>query len=203
MGFKEHLQDNLANLEHEVNMDDVWQGIEQSSQSKDMPFGKYFLLFGLVCVVIIGFYYIKGTSNKDSLATFTEVETPILFAKFDSEHSADRSHLLNETIENEKDEMQIAKALIYVIENDESLQVKLTAARALKNYTHLENVRIAIIKQMTQTNADYLKITLINLLTKGNIKDGIPALDHLLSDQQTAKLVKLEAEKSKLKLIEL
>ena len=203
MKFKQHLQENLEQLEHEIKLDDVWTSIEKQTKAKSFPRKQLmigFVLIGLITIIALA---LKNQSDATFEPTFTEVKKPVLFAKFDSENAADRTHLLSATIETEKDEMQIAEALIYVIENDESVQVKLTAARALKDYTHLETVRMAIIEQMAIAKEDYLKITLINLLTKGKIKDGIPALNQLLDDDQTAKLVKLEAEQSELDLIKM
>lgn len=196
MNIKDHITGNREKLDHDIDLKDVWAGLEVSTTSDASKSKKgLFVLLGILTVLFLIYLILSTTSHQNEKTTATE--KPILFAKFDAENSADRAHLLNETIESEEDELKIANALIYVVEQDESLHVKLSAARALAAYADIEDVRLAIIDQVVKANEDYLKITLIKVLTDRKIKDGIPALDQLLADDKTAGVVKREAQKSK------
>lgn len=199
MNIKDHIADNIEKLDHDVDLKDVWTEISTNTANETSRSKKgWFILLAIAAVLIFAGFLLYKSIYQNHKAI--ELEKPILFAKFDAENSADRAHLLNETIESEEDELKIAKALIYVVDQDESLHVKLSAARALSGYADIEEVRLSIIDQVVKAKEDYLKITLIKVLTDRKIKDGIPALDLLLADDKTASMVRREAQKSKLNL---
>lgn len=199
MNIKDHLSGNRESLDHDIDLQDVWYDLKKNcAKDKSTVYKRVFVLTVVLAMLMLSYFFLYTNNQRNNIEF--EIEKPILFAKFDAENSAERAHLLNETIASEQDELKIAKALIYVVENDESLHVKLSAARALADYADIEEVRLAIIEQVVKAKEDYLKITLIKVLTNRKIKDGIPALDQLLADDETNKMVKIEAEKSKLNL---
>jgi len=202
MNIKDYLQQHKGSLAFDENLDDVWLGIE-----KDLPRNSTMNIWWVIGILVIGsLFFALHIHSKKSLRQDEEIQNKSkykqheIFAVLQSKQSGEKILAVSQLNDQAVDD-EVIDALIYTLQYDESINVKIATVRALEQYMQHEKVRIAIIEMLGTVNDSYLKIKLIHLLTRKKIKHAIPALDDLIQRNDTRAIVREEATTGKEKLI--
>lgn len=200
MKFEKYLRDKKNELDFDIDLSSEWNNISTELPTRsNHQFVKLFCGFLLILIVVFGSYFLIGSNQE--VKKLSHDNTEMIFANLHASESASRIFAVN-TMANTADN-DIIETLIETLKNDESMNVRLAAARALEKYIDKEEVRIAIIDQLVEVKHSYLKITLVNILGRKKIKSSIPIMNDLLKDKAVPELIKREIEKNKRDLIKL
>ena len=71
---------------------------------------------------------------------------------------------------------QVLKALIYTLDYDRNVNVRIAAADAIGRFGNNANVRDALVKSLLKQQEPTLQISIIDILTKFNERRALPAL---------------------------
>lgn len=200
MKFEKYLQEQKNELDFDIDLSSKWEKV-----SAELPDKPNYKLIKLSCgllfaaVVFLGLYFFIGLNQEAKKLSLQNKE--MIYANLTANESATRIFAVN-TMANSADN-DIIQTLIETLKTDESMNVRLAAARALEKYIDKEEVRIAIIDQLVRVEHSYLKVTLVNILGRKKVKSSIPVMNDLLKDTTVSTLIKKEIEKNKRDLIKL
>lgn len=88
---------------------------------------------------------------------------------------------------------QVQQALLHALNNDPSIDVRLSTVDALEKYAGDPQIRRALIAAVPQQDSPLVQVALIDLLTQLKDKDSAPALEKLARDRQADELVRQRA----------
>lgn len=204
MKINEYLQQHSKELEFDLNLKESWDKIESELDPSIPNKTILFLILGIV-ILATGFFHFfyKSTAEKNVLKnqkTTTEKTSPQFYANLKSTQTAERIFAISE-ISNQDIDQKTVDALIFTLKNDVSINVKIATVRAMENVVQYESTRIALIEELAATQHTYLKIKIINLLTRQNVKHVIPTLDDIIQDDSNPGLLQSEATQSKATLL--
>ena len=199
MNLKNHLSKNKKELDH-LAPTDLWAMIDKDlKRSKSKPSKiKYGVQLASAAVIFLGLFfafdqYQKTNKAKEEIIALKQTMTTLLNDK--SIGHRIKAVSLSENID--KSSTEIANVLIHTMRTDPSKNVKLAAINALGKFTEIENVRIAIIDELSIAKDPYVQIKLINILSGIKEKKAIPTLDKIIEDRTKGTLVKLKAEEGR------
>lgn len=95
---------------------------------------------------------------------------------------------------------QVQQALLHALNNDPSIDVRLSTVDALEKYAGDPQIRRALIAAVPQQDSPLVQVALIDLLTQLKDKDSGPALEKLVRDRQADELVRQRAAAAMQKL---
>jgi len=193
MKFENYLKENKKNLEFDQDLDSAWNQIETALAPKTNELWKVISIGILVLMILV--LGLVTVLNKNHETIKSDNSKSVLFANLKAKESSNRILALN-NIALSKDQ-EVIYALINTLENDESVNVKLAAARALEKFINHEEVRIALIDQLVKVDHAYLKVTIINLLGRKKVKSSVHAMNQILEDESAPNLIRQAIEQNK------
>jgi hypothetical protein len=90
--------------------------------------------------------------------------------------------------------------LIQAMKEDESSHVRLAAVQAISGYEKNVLAKEALIHQLENESDPFVKVAIIQSLSKMKETNAVHTFDNLIEDEQTPKFIKDEAHKAKLEL---
>jgi hypothetical protein len=84
-------------------------------------------------------------------------------------------------------------ALVYTLNNDPNVNVRLAAADALQRFSGSERIRTDLVESLSRQTSPLVQITLINLLVELREQKAISAFQKILEDKQSIEPVKERA----------
>jgi len=152
-----------------------------------------------ISILIIGFfignYY--GTSDKDELAQLrVEIETTkqLVMLSLQQESASQRIKGVTVSQQIEIADDEIIGALIFTMNNDENVNVRLAAVNALTNFISIPKVRGALIESLGTQNKPVLQIRLINIMVELQEKLAVPKFEQIVNDEMILHTVRDEAQ---------
>lgn len=99
-------------------------------------------------------------------------------------------------------DQQITDILVYTMNNDRNVNVRLAAAESLFRFRNDPQIRKALVHSLNQQEDPLMQITLINMLVQIKAKGAISEMEKLLVDSETQNIVRqrLEAGIAELKV---
>lgn len=91
---------------------------------------------------------------------------------------------------NKQLDQQITDILIYTMNNDQSVNVRMAAAEALFKFRDERQIQQALVNSLTQQDDPQMQLTLINMLVKLKAKGAVNEMNKLLMDSDTRKIVR-------------
>ena len=160
-----------------------------------------------ISILLIGYFignYSGGTPDKDELALLrAEIETTkqlvLLSLQQESASQRIKGVTVSQQIESADDE--IIGALIFTMNNDENVNVRLAAVNALTNFTSTPKVREALIEALGTQNKPVVQIRLITLMVDLQEKLAVPKFEQIVNDEKILHTVRDEAQVGIFKLM--
>ena len=88
---------------------------------------------------------------------------------------------------------QIEQALLYAVNHDANVNVRLSAVDALEKLAGNPDIQRALVDALPMQDSPLVEIALIDVLVEANDKATVPALRHLAEDQQADAAVRQRA----------
>jgi hypothetical protein len=88
---------------------------------------------------------------------------------------------------------QIEQALLYAVNHDANVNVRLSAVDALEKLAGNPDIQRALVDALPMQDSPLVEIALIDVLVEANDKAAVPALRHLAEDQQADDAVRQRA----------
>jgi hypothetical protein len=136
-------------------------------------------------------------SNPSALNATNKNE---LLVGLNDQATTTRIEAVNNITKEKNTDKDILKAMIHILENDKSPNVRLAAVEALSQYDLSSQVKDAMLRRLTKESDDFVKISLIQALAKVKDSRAIDQYDQLINNQETPKYIRDEAQLAKLKL---
>lgn len=87
-------------------------------------------------------------------------------------------------------DQQITDILIYTVNNDKSVNVRMAAAEALFRFRSEPNIQKALVNSLSEQDDPLMQITLIDMLVELKAKGAVNEMNKLLMDSDTREIVK-------------
>jgi len=95
---------------------------------------------------------------------------------------------------------QVEQALLYAVNHDPNVNVRLSAVDALEKYAADPQIRRALVDAVPLQDSPLVQVALIDLLVQLDDKDSAPALRKLAQDGQADEMVRQRATNAMQKL---
>lgn len=125
-----------------------------------------------------------------------ETKDLLILSMLKRESASDRIQAVNYSYDLQQPDEQVLKALIYTLDYDRNVNVRIAAADAIGRFGNNANVRDALVKSLLKQQEPTLQISIIDILTKFNERRALPALRLLAEDGGTSDFVRQKAEES-------
>lgn len=125
-----------------------------------------------------------------------ETKDLLIVSMLKRESASERIQAVNYSYDLQRPDEKVLKALIFTLDFDPSVNVRLAAADAIGRFGYNDYVRNALIKSLLKQQEPTLQISIIETLTKLNIRNALPALRLLVEDGNTSDFVRQKAEES-------
>ncbi|MFY7912994.1 MAG: HEAT repeat domain-containing protein [Emticicia sp.] len=133
-----------------------------------------------------------GTLKKE----IQETKDLLILSMLKKESPSERIQAVNYSYDLQQPDEQVLKALIYTLDYDRNVNVRIAAADAIGRFGNNTNVRDALVKSLLKQQEPTLQISIIDILTKYNERKALPALRLLAEDNSTSEFVRQKAEES-------
>ena len=100
----------------------------------------------------------------------------------------------------ERPDRQIEQALLYAVNHDANVNVRLSAVDALQKWAGNPDIQRALVDALPMQDSPLVEISLIDVFTQANDKAALPALRQLAGDTHANDAVRLRAAASVKKL---
>lgn len=97
------------------------------------------------------------------------------------------------SIEMAQPDNQVLQSLLYALNNDETVDVRLATVDALEKYAADPTVRRALVDSVARQESPLVQVALMDLLVHLNDKEALPALQRLSADPQVDETVRHRA----------
>lgn len=97
------------------------------------------------------------------------------------------------SIEMAQPDNQVLQSLLYALNNDENVDVRLATVDALEKYAADPNVRRSLVDSVGRQESPLVQVSLMDLLVHLNEKDALPALQRLSADPRVDETVRHRA----------
>ena len=125
-----------------------------------------------------------------------ETKDLLILSMLKKESPSERIQAVNYSYDLQQPDEQVLKALIYTLDYDRNVNVRIAAADAIGRFGNNANVRDALVKSLLKQQEPTLQISIIDILTKFNERRALPALRLLAEDGGTSDFVRQKAEES-------
>ncbi len=133
-----------------------------------------------------------GTLKKE----IQETKDLLILSMLKKESPSERIQAVNYSYDLQQPDEQVLKALIYTLDYDRNVNVRIAAADAIGRFGNNANVRDALVKSLLKQQEPTLQISIIDILTKFNERRALPALRLLAEDGGISDFVRQKAEES-------
>lgn len=123
-----------------------------------------------------------------------ETKELMMFSMLKRESASDRIQALNYSYEFKKPDEKVLSALIYTLDHDTNINVRMAAADAIARFGNEEYVRGALVNSLIKQQDPSLQIVVIDLLINLKERRAISALQTIVSNEDSSEFVKKKAE---------
>ncbi len=148
-------------------------------------------LFG----ILITKSYLVNTRVKDLENEIGNLKQVVAITMFGQHTTSEKIKALNYYGETRKVNPKFINALAYALQNDDNVNVRIAAVKALFRYKDVEEVNELLIKSLNDQNEPMIQIVLIKFLVDNREKEAVESLKYLINDDETNIVVRQYAEK--------
>jgi hypothetical protein len=177
---------------------------QKGSLSFTFSWGLFYPRLAFAAVLIfIGFsagYFVQLPSENREVNQLTrevsELKEMMLLSLLEKESAAQRLKAVSLTSEMDQVSNKVTDALFATLNQDENVNVRLSALDALKVYSRDSLVRTKLIESIAIQDSPLVQIALAELMVTIQEKKSVDALKQVLQSDKTAKEVKTKISKS-------
>jgi ribosome biogenesis protein Nip4 len=148
-------------------------------------------LFG----VLLTRSYLVNTQVKDLENEIGKLKQIVAVTMFGQHTTSEKIKALYYSDESRQVGQKYLNALAYALQNDNNVNVRLAAAKALFRYKNIEEVNKLLIKSLSNQNEPMVQIILIKFLVDNKEKKAVESLKYLINNEKTNIVVRQYAEK--------
>ncbi len=152
-------------------------------------------IIGSLFGVLLTKSYLVNTKVKDLENEIGKLKQVVAVTMFGEHTTSEKIKALNYSGENRQANQNFVKALAYALHNDDNVNVRLAAAKALFRYKDVEEVNELLIQSLNEQNEPMVQIVLIKFLVDNKEKEAVESLKYLIDNDETNIVVKQYAEK--------
>ena len=134
----------------------------------------------------------NGTKLENEI---NELKQVIAYTALNEQTVSERVKAIYYLDELKSENQDMLDALTNALRNDENVNVRLAAAKALFNYGNNEEVRRSLVSSLLNQHEPMLQITLISYFIENNDKTAVETFKTLIQDENTNTIVKQYANK--------
>lgn len=158
-----------------------------------------------VVILVVGFFVGKSFINADSDTNpqiiaaqqeTQEVRSQLVLTLLDQPSANKRLQAVNEVNKLDKVTDKVIKALFSTLNNDENVNVRLSAIEALKNYTDIPQVREGLVASIINQKSPIVQIELADLMALLQEKKAVKSFQKLMEDENINVSAKQKMEES-------
>lgn len=157
-----------------------------------------------VAILVMGFFVGKSFMESDSVdpkvvaakQETQEVRSQLVLTLLDQPSANQRLQAVNEVNKLDKVTDRIIKALFSTLNNDENVNVRLSAIEALKNYTDIPQVREGLVASIINQKSPIVQIELADLMALLQEKKAVKSFEKLMEDENINVSAKQKIEES-------
>ena len=145
---------------------------------------------------LIGIFLIKSGQDEQISLLKKELDTTraMIINSLQNQSSPSRRITgINASFELNQADDEIVSVLIYTMNNDSNINVRLAAIEALYRFSSEEKIRNALVNTLATQKEPVIQLTLINMLVKLREDRAIQPMQKLIEDKETLESVKDEA----------
>ena len=152
-------------------------------------------IIGSLFGVLLTKSYLANTKVKDLENEIGKLKQVIAVTMFGQHTTSEKIKALNYSDETRHVNQKFVNALVYALQNDDNVNVRLAAAKALFRYKDIKEVNELLIKSLNEQSEPMVQIVLIKFLVDNKEKGAVESLKYLINDDETNIVVKQYAEK--------
>jgi hypothetical protein len=152
-------------------------------------------IIGSLFGILLTKSYLANTKVKDLENENGKLKQVVAVTMFGQHTASEKIKALTYSDETGQVNQKFVNALAYALQNDDNVNVRLAAAKALFRYKDLEEVNELLIKSLNEQNEPMVQIVLIKFLVDNKEKEAVESLKYLINDDETNIVVKQYAEK--------
>lgn len=189
----------------EISDTQLFAKLDESNPNKKatiyrLPFkNRLFQVAASVAFLIIGFaggvwYAQQPASPNNGIASRNTKPISTVLTHFQKASASEQIKLISQVTRQPNTNEQVLHALIYTLNNDDNVNVRMAAAEALYHFKNMQPARNALIVALKRESDPNMQITLIDLLVKMREKKAVNVMQVLLLNNHLDKIVRNELE---------
>ena len=153
------------------------------------------LIVGLVAGYMIN--YLQPDKDVKMLSEqMVEMKEMMMLTLLEKESATDRLKAVSLTSDLDHASKKITNALIETLNNDPNVNVRLATLEALRDYAGNPDVRVKLVKSISQQDSPLVQIGLAELMVALKEKSSVNELRKIMDEQSTPKEVKQKMKES-------
>jgi hypothetical protein len=124
----------------------------------------------------------------------------VALSMLQEQSAGNRMRGVNYSVQMAQPDSQVQQALLHALNNDPSIDVRLSTVDALEKYAGDPQIRRALVDAVPQQDSPLVQVALIDLLVQMHDKESAPALQKLLRNTDADELVRQRAAAAMQKL---
>jgi hypothetical protein len=148
-------------------------------------------LFG----VLLTKSFMANTKIKDLENEIGKLKQVVAISMFGQHTTSEKIKALYYSGESGVINQKYVNALVYALQNDDNVNVRLAAAKTLFKFKNTEEVKELLIKSLNNQNEPMVQIVIIKFLIDNKEKEAVESLRHLIDNDETNIVVKQYAQR--------
>ncbi len=153
----------------------------------------------LLAIGFGGGYLSRDTGNSDVTELtmqIAELKETMMLTMIEKESASDRLKAVSLATDMNQVSKKVSEALFQTLNNDPSVNVRLSALDALIPYSKDVNVRAGLIKSIAKQDSPLVQFALAELMVKLQEKKSVKEFEKILRDEKTPEEVKNRLKES-------
>jgi hypothetical protein len=189
----------------------IFETIEKADETPIKQPRSIYINWGLgiaasICFLIIGFMGGRMSMTPPSLTADTqnirdlqddvkEMKQMVMFSMLEKQSASERLKAVSYVKEFTEPDAKVVNALLKTLNEDDNVNVRLAAARALAGLSSVSTAREGLVNSLNKQTDPIVQLALIDIFVELEEKRAIRQMQSLLEKQETLDVVKEEAKK--------
>jgi hypothetical protein len=193
-------------------LDAYQQGRREAAESKSnaarwwhlwpqQPALQFALSAGLLCAGLVGGHLatVREQANPEISQLRGEIHNMrqlVTLSLLQQQSASDRLQGVNWSYRAEQSDTEVLSALLHTVNQDQSVNVRLAAVDALRNFGDSPVARKGLVQALAKQSSPLIQISIVDLLVELREKQAVPALRFLLAGKPLDESVKKHIERA-------
>jgi hypothetical protein len=188
----------------------IFETIEKADETPVKQPRSIYINWGLgiaasICFLIIGFMGGRMSINTQQVAGNTdmqeikkeviEMKQMVMFSMLEKQSASERLKAVSYVKEFTEPDAKVVNALLKTLNEDDNVNVRLAAARALAGLSSVGTAREGLVNSLNKQTDPIVQLALIDIFVELEEKRAVRQMQQLLEKQETLDVVKEEAKK--------